>query len=60
MGDSVEEMRENGTLCAGCGDYIGLNVGHEAYCDDCAHNPEVPEEHTARWLRLNWFLAGAT
>jgi hypothetical protein len=59
MGETLD-LRGKGTFCAGCGDYIGLKVDHEAYCDDCAHLPDVPEERTVRWLRLNLIVPEAT
>ncbi len=54
---SVHELRGNGILCAGCGFYLGLEVGHEAYCEHCAQRPDVPFEQTVHWLRLHWWKA---
>lgn len=53
----TDGLRDKGTLCAGCGFYLGLHVQHEAYCDDCAEREDVPEELSAKWLRMNqWKL----
>lgn len=38
MGEIAEMMLE-GTLCEGCGEYIGTNNGYASYCSDqCAND----------------------
>lgn len=34
MGE-IAEMMLDGTLCAGCGVYIGADNGYPEYCEDC-------------------------
>jgi hypothetical protein len=38
MGE-IAEMMLDGTLCEGCGEYIGKSEGYPQYCSlDCAHD----------------------
>lgn len=34
MGD-IAEMMLNGTLCSGCGEYLGESEGFPKECEDC-------------------------
>lgn len=34
MGD-VADMMLDGTLCASCGEYLGLDTGYTVYCKGC-------------------------
>lgn len=34
MGE-ISDMMLDGTLCAGCGEYIGSDAGHPVYCSTC-------------------------
>ena len=44
MGEIADAMLD-GTLCAGCGDYLGQDDGFPIYCDGCApHFPSATAE----------------
>ena len=40
MGE-IAEMMLDGTLCEGCGEYLGETVGFPMYCPSCAKTPVV-------------------
>jgi len=41
MGE-VAEMMLDGTLCEGCGEYLGYPVGYPRYCSGCAKDQHAP------------------
>lgn len=41
MGE-IASMMIDGTLCEGCGEYLGKAVGHPRYCFSCKPRPEDP------------------
>ena len=59
MGE-IADMMLDGTLCEGCGTYLGDETGYPGYCSACARDrkgieqeqakPVVPEE--MRWVKL--------
>jgi hypothetical protein len=42
MGE-IAEMMLDGTLCAGCGEYLGRDLGFPQYCDGCEDPLEPPQ-----------------
>jgi len=45
MGEIAEAMLD-GTLCASCGDFLGMDEGFPIYCSACAPDfPDMPSEH---------------
>lgn len=48
MGD-VADMMLDGTLCEGCGEYLGSDNGYPTYCGDCAkENKKQEKEQTKK------------
>lgn len=55
MGDIAEAMLD-GTMCAGCGEYLGEDAGYPIYCHPCQRmgfDPEPPVRATITFVRID-------
>ena len=50
MGE-IAEMMLDGTLCAGCGDFLGEDAGYACYCPGCQPKPRTKAKppQTQQW-----------
>lgn len=55
MGEIAEAMLD-GTLCAGCGEYLGEEAGFPIYCEGCqrtGYDPEPPVRAAMTFVRVD-------